>query len=87
MLQTELYKHLVLLNISKRNAPSNGPLKETHFTIRREAYPRRNLGEFKSLITLKMEATYSSETPILTRATRRNIPKDISSFYRRENIP
>jgi hypothetical protein len=45
--------------------------------VRREAYPRYELQKSKSLANLKMEATYSFETSVLTRATRYKVPGDI----------
>jgi hypothetical protein len=39
------------------------------------------------LVTLMMQAALSSETPFLTRATRRNIPEDgILYSHRSENL-
>jgi hypothetical protein len=39
------------------------------------------------LVTLIIEAIRSSETPVLTRATRRNLPEDgILHSHRRENL-
>jgi hypothetical protein len=39
------------------------------FAVRRDAYLRYGLGRFKSVLTLKIEAIYSSETSAITEAT------------------
>jgi hypothetical protein len=42
---------------------------------------------FTILVTLMMEALNSSETPVLTRPIRRDIPQDaILHTHRRENL-
>jgi hypothetical protein len=38
---------------------------EALFAVRREEHPRFELGRSKSLLNLKMEGIFSSETPIL----------------------
>jgi hypothetical protein len=62
--------------------------------LRRVALVRTNVSEERAnipsspiLVTLMMEALRSSETSVLTRATRRTIPEDgVLHSHRRENL-
>jgi hypothetical protein len=44
------------------------PVQEALCPVRREAYPRYELGRLKSLVTLKMEAICFCRRSVLTRA-------------------
>jgi hypothetical protein len=52
-------------------------------TAKRVSYTVSPQARFKSLVTLKMEAICSSETSVITRATRYKVPEDIYHWYRR----
>jgi hypothetical protein len=52
-----------------------GAVKEALFAVHREVLPRYELGVFKNLYILKMEVICSSETSVLSRATRCKFPK------------
>jgi hypothetical protein len=63
-----------------------GTVARGSLPVRREARPDWELGRL-SLVTLKVEAIYSSETTVLTRATRSHILEDgIHYSYCRENL-
>jgi hypothetical protein len=51
-----------------------GAVQEALFAVFRKADPRYELG--KQPFILKMKDICSSETPVITRATRRHIPQD-----------
>jgi hypothetical protein len=53
------------------------PLQEAFFSVRCEAYHRCELGKFKRIVSLKMEAFSFFETSVLTRATPCNISEGI----------
>jgi hypothetical protein len=53
------------------------PLQEALLLVRRVAYPHYELGRFKRLITLKVEAVCSSVTSLLPTVKRYEVPGDI----------
>jgi hypothetical protein len=63
------------------------PLLEAPFAVCHEECPRYDLGRFRSVVTLKMTAIHSSETSVITIATRFKVPKDICNSFRCENFP
>jgi hypothetical protein len=50
---------------------SGGAVQGTIFAVRREAYPRYELGRSKNLVTMKMKAICSSEHAV--ESPRRNL--------------
>jgi hypothetical protein len=88
MVSSGLLRRVALVRTDVSEERSSCIIRETRIARVRRLLVNANIVlSSPNFVTLKIEATSSSKTSVVTRATRRNIPEDgILNSHRRENF-